>query len=144
MRIGFEKAVKSGPSFKSYPKRQEAAVSLVSNGADRFLDFPQSGRYIVNPREVRGNNGPPRVIEDQALNADNMAVCDVDYHRPLRPKLADAAALQIAWKHDPRLAGELFVFMDVTESPILVAAAREVRRGARRIHRVSRASITGR
>src|SRR5437016_4629246 len=55
------------------------------------------------------------------LDGDDRAILDRDERRALGAGLARLPSLQVARKHDPRIAAHLLAPVDVAEGPVVVA-----------------------
>ena len=87
----------------------------------------ERGVPVVEAGQVHDRRQPARFVENETFDArDAKIVADVDQDGALGAGFADIAALQIAGKHDPGVARDLLVGVDVSERPVVVATGGEL------------------
>ena len=94
----------------------------------RLLDAAHRELFIVDAARLDLDPRPARLVEDQPARLEHHAVLDFDEHRPFRPRLANAAALEIARIDDEGIAAQDLVSVHMAERPIMVTARREILR----------------
>src|SRR5260370_27257236 len=113
--------------------RQRPTLALRVNagqiGSDPVNHFVLIGGASHIDREMR----PARTVERQRSDVDDASIFDGDAHRTLGANFAHAAPLQVAGKHDPRIAADNLRGVDMPQRPVVVAEAPKIIYCARRI-----------
>ena len=130
-------AVRGAATGQRDPHRPRSGVGRSRQQRfERAADQANGSVQIDRRRHVDRDALPAHHIDDEALDRDDAGLVSVHQHRAARAGLADAAALQVAGEHDPRVAQQHGVFVHMAECPVGVALRFQLVERARRVTRV--------
>ena len=130
LRIAHQRRVHGGFALQHDPDGKQASFGLDDGRVEQECNATHNGRLVSRPRHIDHQAPPAQRVQRVMRHRGNTTALDADKGGAFAALLADVAALQVAWEHDPWIAGKFGALVHVAECPIIVTFRPQLGLGA--------------